>query len=264
MSQSSGQITTKRDVCHLAATLVTANLLPRHIKFGPPAFHLFWWHRDPYKIMPLTAKHSHTSFRFHPATRAPPCTSFSVQSCNPRFQHRCCSLLVAFSWSRDEIGQIRAKVEQGLGSWLDVVSKNFFPLHLLLEWCGMRLWRRKGSRGLSGSSVHIVTSSTLSILQDVFGDVFRQATFQLGVIWIAFLPILHTYQQTGTDYVQIHTASTKFGQQMSIVLLCQNTKPKTSFAPQLQIASPAILLLDTRTTNQPKQVEVFQSLSMLL
>ena len=73
-----------------------------------------------------------------------------------------------------------------------------------------------------------------------------------------------TNQQTGTDYVQIHTASTKFGQQMSIVLLCQNTKPKTSFAPQLQIASPAILLLDTRTTNQPKQVEVFQSLSMLL
>ena len=99
----------------------------------------------------------------HPATRAPPCTSFSVQICNPRFQHRCCSLLVAFSWSRDGIGQIRAKVEQLAGQLARCRLQKCFPSP---PPPGMvrneAVAEERGSRALSGSSVHIVTSSKLS------------------------------------------------------------------------------------------------------
>ena len=79
---------------------------------------------------------------------------------------------------------------------IDAISKKVLLLHLLLDLLGMRLWRRRTlTRNVRFFCPHCHLFNAFKILHDVSGNVFRQATFKFGVIGIAFLPFLHTYQQ---------------------------------------------------------------------
>ena len=211
------QITTKRNICHLTATLVTANLLPWDKHFGPPAFHLLWRHKDPHKIMPLTTKNSRGSFLFHihryfllDMPQTPQQGLHFALLLGWKFAANNFYLAAAiFCWLGRRRPGAGGCLSLGLGrrgnSWLDgrlwrrridAISKKVLLLHLLLDLLGMRLWRRRMlTRNVRFFCPHCHLFNAFKILHDVSGNVFRQATFKFGVIGIAFLPFLHTYQQ---------------------------------------------------------------------